>query len=62
MGFSSLDQLSCDNHLFFKGLHALTMNTKAFYKNVLSSEWDIFEVCKIKWERLGLWEFGGCQT
>lgn len=45
--FSFPDQLSCDNHLFFDGLHPLSTSTKGFYNNVLSSKEDISEGFRI---------------
>lgn len=47
MGFPSPDQLNCDNHQFFEGLHLLSSGAKAFYNSVLSFEVDTFENCYI---------------
>lgn len=35
IGFSALDHLICDNHLFIEGLHPLLDNMRIFYKSVL---------------------------
>lgn len=34
--FPFINQLNCDNHPFFEGLHVLSTSAKAFYDNVLS--------------------------
>lgn len=61
IGFLAPYQLSCENHPFFEGLHPLSYNIKTFYKGVLTTEGNIFEVCIMIWIpfrmaiRNGLW-------
>lgn len=43
VGFPLFNQLSCDNHPFFKGLHPLGLGVNAFYNSVLSFNTDIFK-------------------
>lgn len=44
--FPSHDQLSCDTHPFFEGLHPLSTREKAFYNNVLSFQEDTLRVAR----------------
>lgn len=44
---SGPDQLSCNNHPFFEGLHPLLGNMKTFYDKVISVEGNTFEAFTI---------------
>lgn len=48
-GFPAVDQLSCNNHLFFEGLHPLSDNIGTYYDRVLSIEGNIFNECTMTW-------------
>lgn len=47
VGFPSPNQLTYDNHPFFRGFHPLLSSAKAFYNSILSFKGDIFDSFRV---------------